>query len=149
MNRLKIVLAALLAALVSVSAATPAMTKQYYNPDTNMWEERVVSPHGHGNYTPIPREVGVLFVATADTQDMANQIAKACNPYFFHYPAVMDKELPSYGFAFTPADIPRGRVYEFKLNHVVALDDPLELVRTVWLDLAESGHAELREVANG
>ena len=96
-----------------------------------------------------PPEIGMLFVATADTQELANDIARACNPYFFHYPAVMDKELPSYGFAFTPADIPRGRVYEFKLNHVVALDDPLELVRTVWLDLAESGHAERREVANG
>lgn len=85
--------------------------------------------------TPPPREVGILFVATADTQEMASQIAKACNPYFFHYPLVMDRELPSYGFAFSPADIDRGPVFEFKLNHVVELDDPLELVRTVWVDL--------------
>ncbi|MBO9560427.1 MAG: acyclic terpene utilization AtuA family protein [Caulobacter sp.] len=85
--------------------------------------------------TPPPREVGVLFVATADTQEMASQIAKACNPYFFHYPLFMDRELPSYGFAFTPADIDRGPVFEFKLNHVVEVDDPLELVRTVWIDL--------------
>jgi hypothetical protein len=85
--------------------------------------------------TPAPREIGVLFVATADTQEMASQIAKACNPYFFHFPIVLDKELPSYGFAFSPADIDRGPVYEFKLNHVVELDDPLELVRTVWIDL--------------
>ncbi|MGH1560845.1 hypothetical protein ACRAWD_30445 [Caulobacter segnis] len=84
---------------------------------------------------PPPREVGVLFVATADTQEMASQIAKACNPYFFHYPLFMDRELPSYGFAFTPADIDRGPVFEFKLNHVVEVDDPLELVRTVWIDL--------------
>ena len=48
----------------------------------------------------------------------------------------MDKELPSYGFAFTPADVPRGQVFEFKLNHVVALDDPGELVRLHWIDLA-------------
>ncbi len=86
--------------------------------------------------TPAPREVGVLFVATADTQEMATQIAKACNPYFFHFPIELDKELPSYGFAFTPADIERGPVYEFKLNHVVELDDPLELVRTEWIDLS-------------
>jgi hypothetical protein len=85
--------------------------------------------------TPPPREIGVLFVATADTQEMASQIAKACNPYFFHYPIAMDKELPSYGFAFTPADIDRGPVYEFKLNHVVHVDDPMELVRTEWIDL--------------
>ncbi|MBI4921014.1 MAG: L,D-transpeptidase [Devosia nanyangense] len=55
MNRLKIVLVALLAALISVSAATPTMAKLYYNPDTNQWEERVISPRGHGSYKPIPR----------------------------------------------------------------------------------------------
>ncbi|MBJ7411601.1 MAG: acyclic terpene utilization AtuA family protein [Phenylobacterium sp.] len=86
--------------------------------------------------TPPPREVGVLFVATADSQAMATQIAKACNPYFFHFPVIMDKELPSYGFAFSPAEIERGPIYEFRLNHVVELDDPLDLVRTVWIDLA-------------
>jgi len=87
--------------------------------------------------TPAPREIGVLFVATADSQAMATQIAKACNAYFFHYPIVMDKELPSYGFAFTPADIERGPVFEFRLNHVVHVDDPLELIRTAWVDLKE------------
>ena len=85
--------------------------------------------------TPPPLEVGVLFVATAETQSMATQIAKACNPYFFHFPINLDRELPSYGFAFSPADIERGPVYEFKLNHVVELSDPLELVRTEWIDL--------------
>jgi hypothetical protein len=87
--------------------------------------------------TPPPREIGVLFVATADTQEMASQIAKACNPYFFHFPVLLDKELPSHGFAFTPADIDRGPVYEFKLNHVVEVDDPMELVRTQWIDLKQ------------
>jgi hypothetical protein len=85
--------------------------------------------------TPPPREVGVLFVATADTQEIATQIAKACNPYFFHLPINRDKELPSYSFAFTPADIERGPVFEFRLNHVVEVDDPMELVRTIWIDL--------------
>jgi len=83
---------------------------------------------------PPPREIGVLLVATARTQELADAIAHACNPYFFHYPVVMNKELPSYGFAFSPADVPRGQVFEFKLNHVVAVDDPLSMVRMVWLD---------------
>lgn len=83
---------------------------------------------------PPPREIGVLLVATAKTQELANAIAQACNPYFFHYPVVMNKELPSYGFAFSPADVPRGQVFEFKLNHVVAVDDPLTLVRMDWLN---------------
>ncbi|PZO56181.1 MAG: 3-methylaspartate ammonia-lyase [Alphaproteobacteria bacterium] len=92
--------------------------------------------------TPPPREVGVLFVATADTQAMATQIAKACNPYFFHFPLELDKELPSHGFAFSPADIERGPVYEFKLNHVVEVANPMELVRLEWIDLANKGAAQ-------
>ena len=85
-----------------------------------------------------PREVGVMCVITADTQDLANQMAKACNPYFFHMPLFDDVELPSYGFPFTPAEIARGQVFEFKLNHVVEVDSPLELVRTTWIDLSET-----------
>jgi hypothetical protein len=88
--------------------------------------------------TPPPREVGVLFVATADSQEMATQIAKACNPWFFHMYMPAHAEMPSYGFAFTPADIERGPIYEFQLNHVVECDDPLELVRTVWVDLDQA-----------
>lgn len=86
--------------------------------------------------TPPPREVGILCVITAPTQKLATDIAKACNPYFFHFPVNPEKELPSYAFAFSPADIERGPVYEFKLNHVVAVESPTELVRTVFVDLA-------------
>ena len=88
--------------------------------------------------TPPPREVGVMCVITAETQDLATQMAKARNPYFFHMPLFDGIELPSYGFPFTPADVARGQVFEFKLNHVVELDDPLELVSvTVVLEAAE------------
>jgi hypothetical protein len=95
---------------------------------------------GEGVVAPAspPREVGILFVATAATQEMATDIARTCNPYFFHFPLVRGSELPSYAFAFSPAEIERGQVYEFKLNHVVAVDDPLQLVRTAWVDLRES-----------
>ncbi|HEV7998783.1 MAG TPA: hypothetical protein VGP63_02810, partial [Planctomycetaceae bacterium] len=85
--------------------------------------------------TQPPREVGVLCVVTAATQSLATRIAKACNPYFFHFPIKHGIELPSYGFPFSPAEIERGRVYEFKLNHVLQTDNPLEFVRTAWVDL--------------
>ncbi|WP_262690177.1 DUF1446 domain-containing protein [Kordiimonas aestuarii] len=85
--------------------------------------------------TPPPREIGVLFVATAETQEIASQMAKACNPYFFHFPLNLDEELPSHGFAFSPADIDRGPVYEFLLNHVVVTENPMELLRTNFIDL--------------
>ena len=84
--------------------------------------------------TPPPPEIGLMFVATAATQELATQISKTCNPVFFHMPLHVDQELPSYAFPFSPAEIERGRVYEFRLNHVVAIDDPLELVRMRFLD---------------
>ena len=84
--------------------------------------------------TPPPRDVGVMFVVTAATQDLANRMAKACNPYFFHMPWRQAIEMPSYAFPFTPAEIPRGQVYEFLLNHVVHTTDGFELVRTEWVE---------------
>lgn len=88
--------------------------------------------------TPRPRELGVMCVITARTQETASQIAKACNPYFFHMPIRDGLELPSYGLTFSPADIDRGPVYQFELNHVVSVGDPMELVRMDTLDLAEN-----------
>jgi hypothetical protein len=85
--------------------------------------------------TPPPREVGVLFVATAKTQALATEVAKACNPAFFHFSFNPEVEMPSYAFPFSPADVERGAVYEFKLNHVVEVADPMSLVRTEWVDL--------------
>lgn len=84
--------------------------------------------------TPPPREIGLMFVATAETQDLATRIARTCNPYFFHFPVRRGKELPSYGFPFSPAEVERGRAYEFVLNHVVATQDGLELVRRDMID---------------
>jgi hypothetical protein len=80
---------------------------------------------------PRPREIGLLFVATAATQETATQIAKTCNPAFFHMPLHPEIELPSYAFPFSPAEMERGQVFEFRLNHVIAVKDGLELVRTV------------------
>jgi hypothetical protein len=82
-----------------------------------------------------PPEIGLLFVATAPTQALATEAAKACNPFFFHFPVAEGRELPSYAFPFSPAEIERGQVFEFHLNHVVETT-PSELVRTRWVDLA-------------
>ena len=89
-----------------------------------------------------PMEIGLMGVFTARTQELAHNIANACNPYFFHMPVVLGDELPSYGWAFTPAEVDRGPVYEFVLNHVVHIDDPMELVR---LNLLDAAGAEIEE----
>jgi len=91
--------------------------------------------------TTIPSEIGLLFIATAPTQELATQIAKTCNPLFFHMPLNQEAELPTYAFPFSPAETERGAVYEFKLNHRVTVQDPLELVRTVFIHSKEPIHA--------
>jgi len=83
-----------------------------------------------------PREIGLLFVATASTQAMATEAARVCNPIFFHFPVREGNELPSYAFPFSPAEIERGQVFEFHLNHVVHTTSPIELARTRWIDVA-------------
>ena len=82
-----------------------------------------------------PLEIGLLFVATARDQGVATRIARVCNPVFFHYPVRLTKELPSYAFPFSPAEIERGQVFEFLLNHVVEVTSPDELVRTRWVEV--------------
>jgi len=86
-------------------------------------------------HTAAPREIGLLFVATAPSQALATEAAKICNPTFFHFPVKEGNELPSYAFPFSPAEIERGQVFEFHLNHVVATDGPFDLVRTRWVEL--------------
>lgn len=90
----------------------------------------------------IPEEIGLLFVATAETQELANRIAKTCNPWLFHMPIDPGIELPSYAFPFSPAEIDRGAVHSFKLNYVVHVKDPLELVRMVYVASGMSDNAQ-------
>jgi hypothetical protein len=86
--------------------------------------------------TPSPREIGLMFVATAPTQALATEAARVCNPIFFHFPVREGNELPSYAFPFSPAEIERGQVFQFHLNHVVHVSSPFELSRTRWIEVA-------------
>lgn len=77
----------------------------------------------------VPNEIGVFLTVTAGSQKLATQVTKAFNPLLLHHSIFPGRQMPSFGFAFSPAEIERGAVYEFKLYHVVSIDDPLELVR--------------------
>ena len=100
--------------------------------------------------TPPPVEVGAMLVVTAATQALATRIAKTCNPQFFHFAMEKGQELPSYAYPFSPAEVERGQVYGFRLNHVVQTLDGLELVRTAWapavgpMPETEVAHADAR-----
>lgn len=84
-----------------------------------------------GDDAPAPQEVGFMTLVTAQTQALATEIAMFANPTLLHFPLNPEDPLPSFAFPFSPAEVELGRLYEFKLNHVVALADPSELARTV------------------
>ena len=76
----------------------------------------------------IPHEVGLLFEVTAPAQETANSLAATLAHFALHYP------IPEWGglisslaFPFTPAEIEKGPVFRFNLNHVVIPDGPCEM----------------------
>jgi len=73
----------------------------------------------------LPNEVGAMGIVTAQTQGLANEIGRILNPYLLHHPLTKEEEQPTFAFPFSPAEIDRGPVYEFCLNHVMLLDDPM------------------------
>ena len=84
-----------------------------------------------------PAEIGVLAIATAPTEALASEISKILNPYLLHHALTDDEPMPTFAFPFSPAEMPRGALYEFALNHVMALDDPMAAFR---LQTDEVGH---------
>lgn len=120
---------------MQVTATFPGLTDYHLSLRPYGWN--AVSGARVDDNAYVPREIGLLLVVTAPAQELATRIAKACNPIFFHFPLTMGIPLPSYGFPFSPAEIERGQVYDFKLNHVVEVDHPMELVRMDWVDLGQ------------
>jgi hypothetical protein len=73
---------------------------------------------------------------------LAAEIGKLANPWVLHYPLTPDEELPTFAFPYSPAQSERGALYEFALNHVMELDDPMRAFR---IEVSEVGHgAEAR-----
>jgi len=84
--------------------------------------------------TPPPREIGLILTVTAKTQALATEISKVWNPLLLHFPVREGEQMPSFAFPFSPAHIEKGKIYEFKLQHVIDIDDPLELCKIVYVD---------------
>ncbi|WGW03606.1 acyclic terpene utilization AtuA family protein [Tropicibacter oceani] len=82
-----------------------------------------------------PTEVGAFVIVTAPTQQDATEIAKLINPFLLHYPLTDDEELPTFAFPYSPAHSERGALYEFAMNHVLTLDDPMQAFRLVTEDI--------------
>lgn len=86
----------------------------------------------------LPAEVGALCLVTAAQADWADEIARLANPHMLHFPLTEDEPLPTFAFPYSPAQTSRGALYEFALNHVMALDDPMA---AFGLTVDEVGHA--------
>lgn len=84
--------------------------------------------------TPPPQEIGIILTVTARTQEIATAVSKVFGPGLLHMPIDMNGPMPSFAFPFSPSFIEKGEIYEFKLHHVIDLDDPLELCKIVYID---------------
>ena len=72
-----------------------------------------------------PVEVGVLCLITSKNQ-ISTEIAKLINPFLLHFPLSSNEELPTFAFPYSPVHSDRGCVYEFALNHILELDNPMD-----------------------
>lgn len=70
-------------------------------------------------------EVGVMGIVTAETESISREVAKILNPYLLHHPLTEQEEMPTFAFPFSPSEMSRGEIYEFCLNHVLELADPM------------------------
>ena len=109
-----------------------------YDLEIRPYGARALAQPGVARAPTKPHEVGLMTLVTAATRETAMEIAMFTNPSLLHFPLNPNEPLPSYAFPFSPAEVDLGPLYEFKLNHVVATGDPLELIRTKCLTFAAS-----------
>lgn len=75
-----------------------------------------------------PREIGVVMETLAKTEEQARSIMAIAWHTALHHPIKEWSGLQSqFAFPYSPAGINTGVVYRFCLNHVIEVDDPLEL----------------------
>ena len=73
-----------------------------------------------------PTEICAMGIVSAETESLSQEIAKLLNPYLLHHPLTREEEVPTFAFLFSPPEMPRGEVFEFALNHILHLDDPMD-----------------------
>ena len=73
-------------------------------------------------------EVCLVMEVTADSQELATDLADAVEHFALHYPVPEWHGLISgLAYPYSPAVLNRGAVYQFSMNHVVEPGDPLEM----------------------
>lgn len=77
------------------------------------------------NQVGSPVEIGVMGIVTSPEESRTQDILALLNPYMLHFPLPEDTDLPTHAFPLSPASMDRGLIYEFVLNHVMVVADPL------------------------
>lgn len=101
------------------------LDKTEYSIDFKMYGYDAVSPCKNPDF--VPEEIGLIMIVTAKTQELATRVAKIYNPYLLHFPVKLDEQLPTFALLSSPAEMEKGPVYEFRLHHAVAVEDPMEM----------------------
>jgi hypothetical protein len=72
-------------------------------------------------------ELGIIIEVIAKTQDLANTICSFARSSMLHYgyPGRL-ATAGNLAFPYSPSDFKVGEVYEFSLNHLIEVDDPLK-----------------------
>ncbi len=85
-----------------------------------------------GEWEPLknaqPHEIGILVEVIADTQEIANAALALTRVTLLHtdFPGRMCKE-GNMAFPFSPSDIERGAIYQFSVQHLLHIEDPLQM----------------------
>lgn len=117
---------------VRASTATK-VTALGISPDDYQLVIRAYGQNGvMGSWEPrrgvVPVEMVLIAEVVAVTQDTANAALSLARVTLLHsdFPGRMCRE-GNMAFPFSPSDIERGAIYEFMLQHVVEIEDPLRM----------------------
>ena len=76
-----------------------------------------------------------MCTVTSENSEISTEIAKLINPFLLHFPLTLNEELPTFAFPYSPVHSDRGCVYEFTLNHVLELSNPMSAFHIKTLDI--------------
>lgn len=83
-------------------------------------------------------EVGIVVEVTAPTQELATAIAQLCRQPLLHAPIPEWKgAITGFACLYNPAELERGPVWRFNLNHIAAPRDWRDMVRTEIVTMGE------------
>ncbi|WP_343675823.1 acyclic terpene utilization AtuA family protein [Paraburkholderia heleia] len=73
----------------------------------------------------IPVEICVMAIVTSPSARTTREIISVLSPPMLHFTLPDAERVATHAFPLSPASMDRGLVYEFVLNHVLTVEDPL------------------------